>query len=249
MFIKLISLNTWGGRVGEPLLEFFRRHQGIDIFCLQEVFSRSKNPEIAENLEPEVIGDLYQRLEELLPEHQLSFLPITGDFYGLACAVKRNLAISNKGLVVLHRGQENPDLKKGTDHDRKMQWLEVVKNGHHYCIMNAHGLWTKHKLDNQDRLWQSKQIIDFLRHSDRHIKKALVGDFNLLPETESIGMIEKYFINLIKTNRVKSTRTSFCKLKDRLADYVFVSPDVNVVDFAVLPNEVSDHNALYVEFN
>lgn len=42
--MKLISLNTWGGRAGkEELLAFFERYQDIDIFCLQEIWSAPYN--------------------------------------------------------------------------------------------------------------------------------------------------------------------------------------------------------------
>ncbi len=34
----------------------------------------------------------------------------------------------------------------------------------------------------------------------------------------------------------------------RIADYALVSPDVAVVDFKVLPDEVSDHAAMYLDF-
>jgi hypothetical protein len=39
--MKIISLNTWGGRAGkEGLLAFFSEHKkDTDIFCLQEIWS------------------------------------------------------------------------------------------------------------------------------------------------------------------------------------------------------------------
>jgi exonuclease III len=39
--MKIISLNTWGGRAGnEELLSFFEKYkEEIDIFCLQEIWS------------------------------------------------------------------------------------------------------------------------------------------------------------------------------------------------------------------
>jgi exonuclease III len=39
--MKIVFLNTWGGRVGQPLLEFFKNHQDVDVFCLQEVWSNA----------------------------------------------------------------------------------------------------------------------------------------------------------------------------------------------------------------
>jgi endonuclease/exonuclease/phosphatase family metal-dependent hydrolase len=252
MFIKLISLNIWGGRVKEPLREFFRQHRDIDIFCLQEVFSQARDSEIIEVLtdNPDgIITDFGQELEQLLPEHQVHFLPTGADCYGLAMAVKKNLTVKSQGVVTLYHGPKFPDPdNRWADHDRKMQWLEIVKNGHSYCIMNVHGHWKKDKLDDKDCLHQNVQILNFLMHTGR-LPKILVGDFNLLPQTTCIKRLGGALFDLIKANRVKSTRTSLCKSKDRFADYAFVSPDVNVVDFAVMPDEVSDHNPLYLEFN
>jgi len=38
--MKLVSLNTWGGRAGkEKLLAFLEKNKDADIFCLQEMWS------------------------------------------------------------------------------------------------------------------------------------------------------------------------------------------------------------------
>jgi endonuclease/exonuclease/phosphatase family metal-dependent hydrolase len=55
-------------------------------------------------------------------------------------------------------------------------------------------------------------------------------------------------VNLVREHNVQSTRTSFYTKPDKFADYVFVTPDISVRNFKVLPDEVSDHAALYVEF-
>ena len=53
--------------------------------------------------------------------------------------------------------------------------------------------------------------------------------------------------NLIKEYGITSTRTSFYEKENKFADHAFVSSDIEVVDFKVLPDEVSDHAALYLE--
>ena len=54
--------------------------------------------------------------------------------------------------------------------------------------------------------------------------------------------------NLVKEYEITSTRTSFYKKsEDKHADYIFVSNGIEVKDFRVLPEEVSDHSALYLE--
>ena len=43
--MKLITLNTWGGKIYQPLLEFISKNEDVDIFCFQEVFSHT-TPEV-----------------------------------------------------------------------------------------------------------------------------------------------------------------------------------------------------------
>jgi exonuclease III len=44
--MKIITLNTWGGIAGtQGLLDFFKKHEDTDIFCLQEIFNGGKDDE------------------------------------------------------------------------------------------------------------------------------------------------------------------------------------------------------------
>ena len=74
-----------------------------------------------------------------------------------------------------------------------------------------------------------------------------MGDFNLLPETQSIKKLESIGLrNLIKEYGVTSTRTAHYTKLEKYADYMFVSRDIEVADFKVLPDAVSDHSPLYL---
>ena len=55
--------------------------------------------------------------------------------------------------------------------------------------------------------------------------------------------------NLIAEFGITSTRSSLYTKPLRFADYMFVSNGIEVKDFKVLPDEVSDHLALYLEFS
>src|SRR3989344_559285 len=39
--MKLMCLNTWGGKVHKPLLNFLKANSDIDVFCFQEVIQSS----------------------------------------------------------------------------------------------------------------------------------------------------------------------------------------------------------------
>ncbi len=139
---------------------------------------------------------------------------------------------------------ENND---GRTSGRNLQYVSVLYNREKYLISNFHGLWNAvDKLDSDDRIQQSQKIKDFIgKRKEQH--KIIMGDFNLAPATKSIGMLECDMRNLIKEYEIKSTRTSFYTKSEKFADYAFVSPEINVKDFKVLPEEVSDHSALLLE--
>jgi endonuclease/exonuclease/phosphatase family metal-dependent hydrolase len=54
--------------------------------------------------------------------------------------------------------------------------------------------------------------------------------------------------NLVTKFGVTSTRSSHYLKEEKFADYILVSPHVEVNDFQVLQEEVSDHLPLLLEF-
>ena len=163
--------------------------------------------------------------------------------------VKNNLTVIEDGeiFVYKHKGYI-PEGDIG-GHARNIQYVTLNLNGSSITIINFHGLWTKgiNKTDTEDRIEQSNRIAEFIKNLSHDF--ILCGDFNLLPETESMAILEKAGPrNLIKEYGITSTRTHFYGKPEKYADYIFVSKGINIKDFKVLPEEVSDHSALYLEF-
>lgn len=250
--MKLISLNIWGGKVSEPLIDFIKKHASdVDIFCFQEVLKGGDGKTAREEMK-----DCYERIGKMLTNHTGYFSgygeggyyseSLKGlDFdYGVACFVRKDLEQSLVGSVTLY------DLEaKWNDYDGGFAAgasLAVGVAGH--TIVNVHGLWQgSMKKDSEARFEQSKRILSLANKAGG--KKVICGDFNLEPDTKSIGMIEALPTrNLIKEYGVTSTRSSHYKKELKFADYMLVSPDLEVIDFKVLPDEISDHLPLYLEF-
>jgi endonuclease/exonuclease/phosphatase family metal-dependent hydrolase len=75
---------------------------------------------------------------------------------------------------------------------------------------------------------------------------ALVGDFNLLPETESVHLLEDGLRNLVIERGIPSTRSRLnpyfgTPQEQPHADYAFVSPGLRVAEFQVPDLQISDH--------
>lgn len=248
--MKLISLNIWGGNVYDPLMKFIKDNKdNIDIFCFHEVFADCDREQIKWFLlsDSARIG-IYQEIANILSDHVGRFCPIYDSVYGIATFIRKDIEIVKEDHVLLFEPRCFPDPENPmTDHARKMQCLEI-KRGNVYRIFNVHGHWVPgNKLDNENRLEQSRRIVEKIQQSDLPI--IMCGDFNLEPQTESIAMIEQVpMSNLIKKYNVQSTRTSLYKKKGNFADYIFINDGIAVREFRVMPDEVSDHAALYIEF-
>ena len=90
MKMHLITLNIWGGFVREPLLNFIKFHQKIDIFCLQEVYHNALHQMSDDGRA--VSLDIFERIQELLPNHIGYFRPVLWNSYGIAIFIKNNIS-------------------------------------------------------------------------------------------------------------------------------------------------------------
>lgn len=246
--MKLITLNTWGGRVREPLYTFIQKHTDIDIFCLQEIYHEAKGKESDEDRVLDAL-DIFTDISKMLPEHTGYFRPSVGDYYGIAVFIKKDMPVLEEGEKFVHKYKGFVPNGDEGHHARNIQYVRFKKDDNAFAVINFHGLWNgKGKTDTEDRLMQSDNILEYTATLQNEF--ILCGDFNLLPDTQSVKKLEASGLrNLVTENGVTSTRTRFYTKPDKFADYIFTTKGVEVKDFKVLPDEVSDHAALYLEFN
>lgn len=253
--MKILTLNIWGGRAGsKELLSFIASHgEDVDVFCFQEVWSAPYT-----HLEGTKAGGLeinhqnimvyaLQGISEALPNHQYFFHPHHLENYGLMMLVRKGINILGSGDVFVHK--ERGYVPEGDlgHHARNLQYVTVEQHGTQVTVLNFHGLWNgKGKTDSDERLEQSRNVLNFIEQLNTPV--VLCGDFNLLPDTESIKMFESAGLrNLIRENGITSTRTTLYEKPVKFADYIFTSSNVDVKDFRVLPDVVSDHAPLSIE--
>lgn len=243
--MKLITLNIWGGRVKEALPPFFEKYNDVDVFCFQEVY-KNADGKVNDDEYREVSSlNLFGDLSKMLPNHIGHFRPAVKDHYGLAIFVNKDLRVIEEGDVWVYKPE---DYVSGGNHPRNLQYVKVLCDGKELLIANLHGIWSggTSKRDTPERIEQSNKTLEFLaQHSGPTI---LAGDFNLRPETESIKILENKFENLISKYGICSTRTSHYKKECKFADYVLLNNEVKDTNLTVLPEEVSDHSALLLDF-
>jgi endonuclease/exonuclease/phosphatase family metal-dependent hydrolase len=254
--MNFLFLNTWGGRVGQPLKEFILSHSDVDILCFQEVWSGGeymKGRVAGGRVMQDIWYELLEDLAGFLPEHKQYFTDMFRGHYGLAMFVKKNIPVIHFGEEYVYREKGYISEADPGDHGRPLQYVIIETRSGPLFVGNFHGAWRRGmgKNDFDERLLQSDKIASLIRRQMCPV--VLGGDFNLDINTESIDRIEASGLrNLIREFNIHSTRT---KLYDHYndnqlyADYTFVSQNITVKKFEVLEDVVSDHMPLYLELD
>lgn len=226
-----------------------------DIFCFQEVPLGSQ-PVFSEKRRL----NLFSEIDSRLPDFTGYAYPAKkGSYFGghpLPSAVDAGEAIFVKtSLLVVSSGGFRTYAQGGSvDADLR---ITVTGNCQHVTVQTpddvlittVHGLWqgNTHKRDTPERLYQSQTILTFFKEHD--LPKILCGDFNLMSNTESVRMLERSGLrNLIQDFSITDTRGPLYTKELRFADYVFVSPQINVRSFSVPVVSISDHLPMVLDF-
>jgi len=261
--MKLICLNIWGGRAYEPLVKFVREQaESTDIFCFQEVF-RSPRKDIEKTEKTRI--HILDELAAVLPDFNYVFHSDMSGFdnsgpvdfeleVGQAEFVKKSFPITSSGESEIYSGQNDISFKKYNFIPRNFGYFRTMRNGKPLTVINIHGLTGKpdDKLDTPERLQQSRAIKEFALNEKNSV--IVCGDFNVLPETESITMFYDSFAELVKKFNISTTRSKISPWygtpnRMEFSDYAFISPGIEVTDFKVPEAEISDHLPLILEFN
>lgn len=255
--MKLVTLNVWGGKLYEPLINFLKKHSVYtDIFCFQDILFGNE-PEFSpiqkgrinlfaetQNVLKAFNSFIYRDPEESYFHGELLPLDVG---CGQAVFVKNSIEVLENGGFRSH--PESPYHKGGDMVSGRCQWVKIKsENSGNVTILNLHGLWQRNsqKKDTPERMEQSQKIKEFFNNHNG--KKILCGDFNIINDGNAMSLLEEDMINLIKKYDIKSTRSSHYPKEEKFADYILTSTNIEIEDFQVLSDEVSDHLPLLLEF-
>ena len=199
----------------------------------------------------EFAPELFVQTSEILKNHR-GFIEngMVLESWGVTdCQVifaRKNLEILSSGELTLY--------KNTPDDTGFASYVIFNEGGKDFNILNIHGkALPGDKMDTPVRLNQSKIMIDFFK--DRNGAKIIGGDFNLMPDTKSIAMLEEVgYKNLIREFGIEETRSQLNHKQykegeiQHFADYVFISPEIKVKNFEVPYIEISDHLPLILDF-
>lgn len=244
--MKLISLNAWNGIKFAALKEFLeRRSEVVDIFCFQEIRNGRYSNQAEEGAER---ASLFEDLRGIMPGFTGYFTEMAPGV-GIASFIRTSIGVAKIEASQILTAEDTAHLAMPSGaryYPRVIQSVYLEDGG--LVIHNFHGLPGKLKQDTPERERQTERLLKII--DGLAVPQILVGDFNLNPDTKAVSELEGRLQNLVREGGFTTTRNSnyerFATLP--FADYAFVSRDIKVNSFQVLPDEVSDHLALYLDF-
>ncbi len=240
--MKILQLNIWGGKLGKQILEVLNREKP-DIVCFQEAVVLPHKGELLFTQYGTIQTEAGFVHSYYSPAFGFTMMNYRADFGN---AIMSNIPFIHT-TTVFTRGEYNPalDLVDGDYNMRNLQHVEIEFKGEKLHILNHHGHHVKqHKMGDSETLRQCEEIAEYIKKLDGGI--VLTGDFNLAPESESLGKLNAILTNHSMLSGVTTTRTLFTH-KTEVCDYIFTSKNLHTANFKVLPDIASDHTALVID--
>lgn len=253
MEISLLQLNINADNFWDKLIPYLTNND-FDILQLQEVCGKGT---VSGNLHCQ--RDCYTELQKILDEKYQGELAVAQrytsnplSYIGSATFYKKNFKLIKKHILTLYeRTTPFPsELNHFEDAGRNLLHLTLEKNGKIFSLLNTHCAWAKTPQEEPFQTQQGEILIKYLKRLPSPF--VLSGDFNLDPQQPTIQKINSLTRNLCAENQVTNTlnpRTHM--IKDKLqngleiaVDYIFVSNDIEVKNFAVVEEDISDHLGL-----
>lgn len=254
--MKIISLNTWGGQAFDELVKFVSSHaEDTDVFCFQEVFDANSDMKETNGARANLFNDISSILTNFTGHR--AFVEVGFDYagpvsfhlgFGLATFVRNSLTLVSQENIIVH-GSANELSGHFGEHPRNVHVLKIkYDDSDPIIVVNFHGLWRKGfgKGDFDERIIQSNKVREVMaRYSE---PKVLIGDFNLLPDTQSLNILKEGKRDLISEFGITSTRSDlYDKPGSLFADYAIISPEIEVESFEVPRVNASDHLPLILK--
>ncbi|MEL6404731.1 MAG: endonuclease/exonuclease/phosphatase family protein [Chloroflexota bacterium] len=265
--MKLVCLNTWGGKLFDKLVSYVQQVEP-DVLCLQEVIHTP-----ATNKDWLIYRDGEHRLQQrtnlfrdialALPNHTAIFCPAAQGVlwdedmpipsqWGLATFVKQSLPIVAQAQGFVHKTY-SPYTYGDHPRSRNAHAIRIFdyEKKRAVCISHMHGLRDlRGKIDTPERAEQARKFMSLAESIvERDDPLILCGDFNVEPESETLEILSAQGLqDLVTTQPNNGTRTSYYKKVSKYADYMLVNKYVDVLHFEVVYNpEVSDHCPLILK--
>jgi len=241
--MKILQLNIWGGRLGSQIIELINKEKP-DMVCLQEVIDIKGEG-----------GFFFTELNKIKLDTGFDYCDFAPSFGFNLMKRKAQFGLATLSTLPFTKtttvatGLEYEDDFDVLDSDyniRTLQHTVVEYSGQLLHLLNHHGHHVPgHKDGDAETMRQCKLIADYVTGLEGQV--VLCGDFNLNADSDSLEQVNIKLTNHVKEKNILTTRTNLTH-KTEACDYIFTNSKIEVKEFKVSDDIVSDHKALIIEF-
>jgi len=254
MVITLLQLNIYGGMYWEELLPYLTTND-FDIIHLQELVGANTLTGKL-NSKRDVYAELLKKLQhiydsELAIAQRYTSSPFA--YMGNATFFKKTFSLIEKKEITIstYGGAFPSDSKSFESVGRKILHLILKIDNKNVSFINTHLAWAKTPKEEPHQTEQGKKVIEYLQSIPHPF--VFSGDFNLDPQQQTIQNINKLARNLTEEFKVSNTLNPRTHRAKELfppgvaVDYIYITGDLKIKDFAVIQEDISDHFGLTAE--
>ena len=242
--MKIVQLNIWMGKI-EYNLERFLQNTDADVICMQEVINSDDA-----TLHVSRLWFDTSRILRANPEFKYyKYFPnwasdiVDGSFQMGNFVISKIPIVSTDQVFVNGKYTEHTVLAKMPANNTA---VDIVKLENGITVVNHHGFWRSDPMGDEESLRVFKNVGDVVKPLANEGPLVMCGDLNVVHASPCFKYLD-FLRDLTEEYKAENTLSSIrCNLKVP-CDHILVNEGLEVKDFKVLPEVVSDHLALETE--
>lgn len=237
MEISILQWNVWYQEDIRHILTFLKTHPA-DIICLQEL-----PIDIPSQSEAHAPRYLASQLNYNYHYKALPLGTIDGQTISWADGIFTRFPVIEKTDRFINKPQDG----RGYDNECRAYVELTVKAGKTpFSVATTHLSYTDKFRETARKKREADELVEIIKNRSKNY--MLTGDLNVTPGSYTIGQISKHlkhagpdFSQNTWTTKPFSYRGFEAKTLDWRLDYIFASPDINVVSAEIITTNFSDH--------
>ncbi len=242
--MKIVQLNIWMGKI-EGQLERFFQNTDADVICMQEVIN-------SEDVTLHVSRLWFEtsRILRANPDFKYHvYFPNWSTRIADGSLQMGNFVISKIPIVSSEQffvnGEYTENIKLvQTPSNNTAVGIVKLENG--VTVVNHHGFWRKQPMGDEDSVKVFTKVGEVVKPYAKEAPLVMCGDLNIVFESPAFRPLD-FLCDLTHENNVETTLSGY-KFNGKVpCDHILVNDKIEVKDFKVLSDLVSDHLALEAE--
>lgn len=242
--MKIVQLNIWMGKIEGQLQRFFE-NTDADVICMQEVINSDDATLHVSRLWFET-----SRILKANPEFKYyKYFPnwstniVNGTMQMGNFVISKIPIVSTDSIFVNGEYTENVVLVEKPSNNTA---VDIVRLENGITVVNHHGFWRKSPVGDEDSIRVFKKVGEVVEPLAKEGPLVMCGDLNIINASPAFRSLD-FLRDLTDENKLETTLSGM-KFDGKVpCDHILVNDEIEVKDFGVIPEIVSDHLALYAE--